>query len=338
MKRQYPAFIVLIISVLFFIFFLLPAFNLREFVESLKNINLFLFLLALIAVLVSNVILSVRWSLLMREVKAQNAQRFINAFGFFFLGQATGLFVPSRVGSYAKVPLIMKSDNISYKTGLSAVNAETIFDLAYLCGAGIVSFFIMSRFFSTYPIIFTVLNPLILVFLIGAFISLVFFQHILLLGKGLNTLSQDYEQIWIIRAFARFLGRMFELAESTRDFFQNRFLILGLGTTTLIGQFIGAISLFLIILSTREMVPFPEVFALLIVSYIIGIVSLIPGGFGASDISLIVLLSMEGIPTAVGTNIAILWRLAMYLPIFLGIGMYFILQKFPMKKLFYDTN
>ena len=111
MKRQYIAVILLIILLPVFYFLILPNFDIAQFLESLKSTNIFLFSLAVIAVLVSNSFAALRWSLLMKEVNALHSSNFSNAFGIFSLGQVAGLVVPSRVGNYTKVPMVMKLDH-----------------------------------------------------------------------------------------------------------------------------------------------------------------------------------------------------------------------------------
>jgi phosphatidylglycerol lysyltransferase len=327
MNRKFIAVFVMILSVVIFYFFVLPLFDVQQFLDSLKRINIPFFLLALMAVMIANIAGSLRWSFLMKTVKAENSQKFFNALGIFSLGQVAGLIVPSRVGNYAKVPMVTKLDNLPYGSGLSAVNAETIFDLAYICSAGIVSLVILSSFFSTHSFILTALIFLTIVLLVGAFAFQFLIRHNRIICTKLIAASHDSSRAWFIKVLAYYVGKLVELILSTKDILGEKSLVLQLGFTTLITQLFGVVGLFLVIGSADALLPFSDVFALLTISYIIGIVSLIPGGFGASDLSLIVLFGSEGIPLAVATNIAILWRIAMYLPIFVIIGLFFIQKK-----------
>jgi uncharacterized protein (TIRG00374 family) len=150
----------------------------------------------------------------------------------------------------------------------------------------------------------------------------------------LAVISQDSGKPIFVQVPARYMGKIIELILSTKELLQKRNLVIKLGSITLIAQFFGVIGLFLVIVgSAHTILPFPEVFALLTISYIIGIVSLVPGGLGASDLSLIVLLGNEGIPITVAANIAILWRVAMYLPSFLMIGIFLVQQKISGKRI-----
>jgi uncharacterized protein (TIRG00374 family) len=333
MKRGNIALVIGIIAILIFYFLILPAINFAQFVESLKNVNLWIFSLALIAVTVSLIVASARWSLLMREMKGEKSHLFVNALGIFSIGQVAGLIVPSRVGNYAKVPLVTKLDNLPYAAGLSAVNAEAILDLAYICCAGIVSLFLLSTFFSTHPYLSTALIVLTVVLLAVAAVLVLLLRHIQEMNTRLVTISQDPGRTWFIRTPARILGKLVDLILSTKDIFRKKNLVMELGLTTILTQLFGVVGLYLVIGSTHATLPFAEVFALLTISYIIGIASLIPGGFGAADLSLIVLLGTEGIPIAVATNIAILWRVVMYLPIFVIIGVFFLRQKISGKNI-----
>jgi uncharacterized protein (TIRG00374 family) len=269
----------------------------------------------------------------MKEVNAQLSHVLFNAIGIYSVGQAAGLFVPSRVGAYAKVPIIMKLDNLSYETGISTVNVETFYDLVYLCFAGIVSFFLLSSFFLSNTSLSLVLVMLIIGLFAVGFFLLLMFKNIKELQMKLAALYQDVSKTIFIRAPAISIGKLVELILSTKELLHKKKLAAELGSTTLIAQFFGIAGLFLVIGSVHTILPFTQVFALLTISYIIGIMSLVPGGFGASDLSLIILLGSEGIPVAVATNITILWRVAMYLPIFVIIGVFLVQQKISGKSI-----
>ena len=105
-----------------------------------------------------------------------------------------------------------------------------------------------------------------------------------------------------------------------------------LGMFTLYTQVFGILGLFFVIGSLYPALPLLDVFAILTISYIVGVASMVPGGFGTSDLSLIILLENEGIPLTVSTNIAIFWRIVMYVPIFVIIGLYFLQRQFLKKE------
>jgi uncharacterized protein (TIRG00374 family) len=328
MKRHHIAAVILIFSVLVFYFLVLPSINEAQFIESIKTINPVLLFCAFIAVTISLIIAALRWSFLMQEIHAEKSGIFVNSLGIFCLGQVAGLIVPSRVGNYSKVLMIKKMDEVPYETGLSAVNAETILDLAYICCAGVASFFIMSLFFSAHPYLSSFLLILIAVFLAGIIFILLALRHLEATYDHLTHIASDTKRPRFVRTLMSYLGKFLELILSTKEIFTKRNSLMKLSVTTIFTQIFGVTGLFFVISSFQSTLPFTEVFAILTISYIIGIVSLVPGGFGASDLSLIILLESEGIPVAVSTNIAIFWRFVMYIPIFIIIGSYFFQQQF----------
>ena len=327
MKRNTQIFTVLfLVFLIFFAFFLvLPVFNIPQFLDSLKNTNPIFFFLACIVMLFSNAFGALRWSVIIAEVHAPKSAQYSNAFGVYSLGQIAGLFVPSRVGNYAKVPIVMKQDSISYEAGLSAVNAETIIDLAYMSLAGIVSFGILSLvFYSSFqlPLLFLLLSLGAILF--GIFILLNKLGHFNEMYKKTQNLASQIRQPFWKRVPAHCLTKLFEMTQSTRDIFTNRQCVVKSGIYTLCLQLSGILSFFLIIESVHAPLPFIIVYVIYTISTIAGIISLIPGGFGASDLSQIVLLASQGISLPVATNIVILWRVVMYFPIVLVIGIYFL--------------
>ena len=323
MDRKIIAIFMMVLSGIIFYFFILPSFDLQQFLESLTNIRTPLFFLALFAILIGNIAGGIRWSLIMKEINAQHSQNFFNAIGIFCFGQVAGLIVPSRVGNYTKVPLIVKLDRITYEDGLSAVNAETILDLGYISGAGIISIIILSMYFANYTVFSSILIFLTLIISSIALIILYKIHHFQGIYENFVALSSDLHQNRLVHFLALFFKKFFDIIQSTRKIFSHRSTAVKLCCYTLITQFFGIVGLFFIIESVHISPSFIEIFAILTVTYIIGIASLIPGGIGASDLSLIALLGYEGIPLSVATNIAILWRVAMYLPVLLIVGVYF---------------
>jgi len=332
MKRQYFVILISFFSLSIIYFLILPLFNLSQFIESLKNTDLLIFCLALIIILLSNAFGAIRWSILMKEVNAPISERFFNAFGCFSLGQIAGLVVPSRVGNYTKVPLVMKLDNISYNSGLSAVNAETILDLAYICIASIASLLILSTFFFSSGLIFSSVLLLLMITLLMGILTLLFkIDHFKeFYEKSCSCIEDANRQIWI-RLPAKCIVKLFELSQSTRNIFTNESTVFKLGIFTLFFQLIGILGYFFVIESLHVTLPILTVFAILTISFLVGIISMIPGGLGASDLSLIMLLMSQGISLPVATNITLLFRIAMYLPILAVIGLYLLKQNLSTK-------
>jgi uncharacterized protein (TIRG00374 family) len=323
MKRQCVTAITLIVSLLIFYFLILPILDFNQLVDSLKNTDLILFSLALLFILLSNVIASLRWSILLQQVNAKYSQRFFNSLSMFCVGQIAGLVVPSRVGNYTKVPLVKKLDNLSYEAILAAVNAETILDLFYISCAGIVSMLILSTMISNYTSSSVILIMLIFLILIGSLAILVNIHRVQSIGEEMSLSESN----WFVRTGSNFLGKCLNLLQSTRNILSKKIVVIKSFSLTLASQFFWILGLFIIIESVHTSLPLVIVFAILSLTVIIGIASLIPGGFGASDLTLIALLGFEGIPIPVATNIMILWRFGMYLPTLLVVGIYFIQKK-----------
>jgi uncharacterized protein (TIRG00374 family) len=328
MKRHFIAGIMLILSALIFFFFLLPIFNVAQFIDTVKNTNLLLFVLALIVIFTSNASGAYRWSILTKEVNARKSADFSNAFGLFSIGQVAGLIVPSRIGNYTKIPMMVKLDTVPYESGLAAVNAETILDLAYICLAGIGSLLILSAFFLSNNVLSLFLLIFLIVFLIGCILFMYKIDHfrssyerILVIGKDTN------RPFWIVIP-AHCMTKLFEWIQSTRIIFTEKTVVVKLISSTLLFQILGILGYFIVMESAHVSLPFLMVFAILTISFLVGIISFVPGGLGVSDLSLIILLASQGIALPVATNIALLFRIAMYLPIFLVIGGYLIQKKF----------
>lgn len=327
MRRQYVAIIILIISALAFFILVIPKINIALFFETMKNIDSGLFILALMALTISNLLASLRWSRILKEAHVNVSSRFYNAFGQFCFGQLAGIVVPSRVGNYTKIPLIRQLDSVTYELGLAAVNAETVLDLVYICGAGLASILLMSDLFSSRPGYSLILVVMIIIFGFGIFFVLYKITSLEKTGKYLEDVSQDSTRTQLTRIPAMVLSKIIGLVLSTRNLLSSRIAVTELGILTIFTQIFGVLGLYCIILSVHANIPPMQVFAILSITYIIGIISLIPGGFGAADLSLIALLDQAGLSASVATNIALLWRIAMYLPILILVMIWYIRQK-----------
>jgi uncharacterized protein (TIRG00374 family) len=327
MNRKSAGIVLFAAFLVILVIFLIPRFDINSSVESIKNASISLLILAFLAVLIGNICGALRWSLILKSVNAKNSRVFINALGVYCLGQVAGLFVPSRIGTYSKAPLINKMDNIPYETGLSAVNAETLMDLVYLSCAGILSALILSVFFSSHPYVYLIVAILMVVTFAGILVVHSRLDYMQSSYQKLIEVSSDTSRSWLVRKPAYALSKIFDLIRSTRDIFTDRLIIVELSAWTIFTQIFGVLGLFFVIESVHTSLPLLHIFAILTISYLVGIASLIPGGWGASDLSLIVLLGSEGVAIPVATDIAILWRLAMYLPVLMLIGVFFLQKK-----------
>ena len=227
----------------------------------------------------------------------------------------------------------MKLDTLSLESGLAAVNAETIVDMIYICCAGILSLLIVSVFMSSQFFLSAIIIVIIIISLITALIVFWKIQSFQGTYGNLRNLSSTSDTGIFVKIPATVLGALYELIVSTREIFYKKVIITKLGIYTLVIQMLGVIGFLLVIESTHTTLPLIYVFAILTLSFLVGIISLIPGGLGASDLSMIVLLENAGIALPVATNITLLWRCAMYIPILTVSSLFLIkIQFFSQKK------
>eukprot|EP00825_Cyclidium_porcatum_P013233 TRINITY_DN16975_c0_g1_i1.p1 TRINITY_DN16975_c0_g1~~TRINITY_DN16975_c0_g1_i1.p1 ORF type:complete len:203 (+),score=-2.64 TRINITY_DN16975_c0_g1_i1:181-789(+) len=144
--------------------------------------------------------------------------------------------------------------------------------------------------------------------------------------------AKNPQRNFLIRIPAKFLVKIYELIQSTRKIFSDKKCVIRLIIFTLLFQLLGIVGYYLVIQSAHVNISFTVAFAILTITFLVGIVSMIPGGLGASDLSLIVLLASQGVALPVATNIVLLFRIAMYLPIVLVIGLYAIQTKILARK------
>ena len=326
MKKQILGIIIITFCSLFF-FVILPTISVQQITESLQKTNVPVFILAIIIILISNTFGAVRWSLLMNIIKAPLAKKILHSFGVFSIGQVAGLIVPSRIGNYSKVPMINKLDNIPYKTGLAAVNAETVLDLGYIGFAGLVSLSILFSFFLTEKIETLFLVSALIIFFFTMVVGFFYFDLIRDNIKKSRYIGEHQQQNRFFLLINIAIEKLFDLIISTREIFTDNRTTVSLVLSTVSFNLIAIVGYYCVIRSLDVNLPLSVFFAIMSISFIVGIISMIPGGFGASDLSLLFLLVSQGVPPASATSIIVLFRIAMYFPIFVVIGFYTISQR-----------
>jgi uncharacterized protein (TIRG00374 family) len=268
-----------------------------------------------------------RWKIIIMEIEAKESSRLFNCMGFFSLGYLTGLIVPSRLGYYCKAPLLSKYDNIPLSRGISAVNIETLMDLFFLIIATVISvsvFIFYNSYFTTF--LNTILIGLFLAFLC-IFTYTLFYSEILLsfctkIRDGF--LTRNDANICIC-SLKRIFINLVQIIIGTKELLIKRKLLITLLIITFLSQIVNLFAFYYVILSIGKNLPILYLFSILTISTLIGIISMIPGGFGSLDLSLIFFLQNAGFSLSESLNIAILWRFCVIFPMFL-VGSIFLLK------------
>lgn len=321
-QKKIFQFVILSIIVVAFLY-IVYSINISEIISSLEKVNVRLIILSMALVFLSFSLSGYRWQIITKEIEAEQSSKFYNCLGFCAVGFLMGLVITSRLGYYGKAPLVAKYDSIPLSKGISAVNIETLQDLFFLIMATGISLFILMGYQST-TILSNgfLLGPIIAVIIIFSYL---FFHPEILLKFCVSfqgALSRTNDSSRIIKCVKSIFLKIVQLIEDTHDLLLKKQLMGELFLVTLIYQIIAVVGFYSLILSFGTTISFVYLFAIYFISSVIGIISMIPGGFGSLDLSLIFFLQEGGLNLSESLNVVILWRFCIILPILL-IGLSF---------------
>lgn len=322
--------IVIILIIVTFFLYIINSINISEIISDLAKVDTRLIALSMTLVFLSFTLSAYRWQIIIKEIKADQSSKFFNCLGFCSVGFLMGLIIPSRIGYYGKAPLLAKYDHIPLSKGISAVNIETLQDFSFLILATVISILILIGYHQSSTILS---NSALLVSMIAVTLvfSILFFHPTIILKscKRLqDALSRMKDSNWVIRRVKNIFFKIVQLIEDTHDLLLKRQFMGELFIITIIFQIITVLGFYCVILSMGKSISIIYLFAILFISTVIGIISMIPGGFGSLDLSLIFFLQAEGASLSESVDIVVLWRFCIILPIFLVASIFFIKTNF----------
>ena len=182
--------------------------------------------------------------------------------------------------------------------------------------------------------ILCIFTYIVLIFLFLILLSKILIQMFLKISSKISNLKLRY------LGFARpMVMKLVELVTTTKELITKKGLLNKSLIITSLSQLIGVFGIYLLVFSIGESMSFVYFFYSFTLSYMIGILSMLPGGIGTTDVSLVVLLQSGGMALPNAVAIAILSRVIIYcvsalLAIFFIIKYYGFIKN--MRK--YDVN
>ena len=295
-----------IVLILIALIYLVLSKQLSEILDVISSINIYYFLLSIFFIFISTLILALRWSIIIKEIGANESRKLAMSVGINSLGILLGLIMPLKSGYYIKVPILRSIDGIKYTQIVAAVNIEHLSDLIYLLSLVPVYIILMILPLQEDSIICTVIYVLtILLFLM--LLSKTLIQIFLKTPSTISNLNLRY------LGFARpIVMKLVELVTTTKELITKKGLLNRSLIITLLSQLIGVFGVYLLVFGIGESMSFVYFFYSFTISYMIGILSMLPGGMGTTDVSLVVLLQSGGMALPNAVAIAILSRVIIY--------------------------
>lgn len=274
--------------------------NASEVWKVILNSNKILLLFGFLAFSPILLARTARWKILVNEEISFKKIYHILAVGTLFNN-----LLPSKLGGLIKAILLTKEKNHRLGSSLASVLLDNIIEIFFI----LITSFIIIFFFITEKSN-GITNSLIItsILLLGLIIGPLFLYYFLRNKEILNILLK-YEKI---RSLNKKYGKGFmkDLRSYMKFLTINKFLLGFLWT--FVTSLIIAVSSYSIILSLNQEVGFVFVYLVSTLPFVIGIASLIPGGFGVQDASAVGILTLIGVPLSTATSIALLMRFTNY--------------------------
>ncbi|MCZ7401447.1 MAG: lysylphosphatidylglycerol synthase transmembrane domain-containing protein [Candidatus Methanoperedens sp.] len=277
-----------------------------DILDVLKSINIFFLFLSIFFIFASMIILALRWNMISKEIGANKTRKFGMLVGISSLGNLLNLVTPVKSGYYIKVPILKSIECLQFKSVVAAVNIETLSDFIYILSLVPVYFIVMALSLQQDSFVTIVLYLLLIVFFL-MFLSMTLTQIFLKKVPLISNLKPEYF------GFALpFLMKLAGLVESTKELITKKGLLNKSLIFTLFSQLTGVFGVYLLVFAIGEKMSFVYFFYSFTISYMIGILSMLPGGIGTTDFSLVVLLQSGGLALPDAVVIAILSRVIIY--------------------------
>lgn len=290
-------FIFLISSIIFYAIFLIVS-DLSKLSEHIINFKIEYLPLIVSLVSAGWLALYLRWILLLKNLKYSFPHK--QNFSIFLSGFALSV-TPGKIGELLKSQLLKEKFDLPRKISVPVILIERFYNAI---GIVIISIFGILVFnFSGIIILIT-----------ACLLILIFF--ILRSEKLFNTLIQKFSKIKYLSKFSNsFLDSYDVIKKST----QPRIFIIS-STLSSIYWIFESIAVYFVLRSFGiDLLSIFDVIPTYATSIILGVASLIPGGLGVSESTLIGLLSLQGLTISTAASLTIFIRLlTLWYAVFIG--------------------
>ncbi|MDO5851052.1 MAG: UPF0104 family protein [Methanobacteriaceae archaeon] len=282
-------------------------------IESVvKNANLYYVAFAIILQFVIIGVWTIRWKVIIRTLGISIKN--IKLIPMMFIGLTVNNITPSGRGGGEPVRAYMLSNetNAPFQKTFATVLGDKTLDT--------LPFFVLAIFSILYLIYSVHLDSVTLGILILALIIFtlicIFLIYICINQKvGVKVVK------WIFRQLNRFVKRdldeiekkavnaVLEFQMSVKELLKNKNMATIALPLSFLVWFLELLRVYIIFLAFGVTVPFGIIAAVFIISTLIGMIPLLPGGVGAIDGMMVILYSVAGVPAAISTAATLVERL-----------------------------
>jgi uncharacterized protein (TIRG00374 family) len=289
-------FLVIGIIILSLMIYRIGARNIAELIYDLLSTKPGVLLFCASVFLTANIIRLIRWSVLFRETSPENA------FKIWLIGQSVNEVAPFGTGEITRAYIGKKYLGVRVRKTLIAIVIERTSDITFLGAMAVACAVLVLSGISIYPII-------IIIFILLAFVysilyypgNLEYFRPLINIFKGRSF------------SIAKKIGErgdywLTSLKNSLIKQKKRRYVLLTSTVLTVLIWSIEALGYFALFDALGYNIDYYNVLIVISASWILGVLSFLPGGIGARELTFATLMNTFGVPMAESATIALIYR------------------------------
>lgn len=291
--------------------------------NALKTANIYYVIFAIVIEFIIIALWNTRWSLICKSLNIPHKQ--LPLFAMTIVGLAINDLTPSgrSGGEPVRAYLLSKNSNSDFETTFATVMGDKLFDT--------FPFLVLAIFAISY-LMFTVhlgstLFSLLLISLVLFIILLAFIIYICINeAAGIRTIE------WVFRQIRRFTNKdmvkyenkatnaLIGFQNTLRFIMKDRNLLIIATVISFVVWFLELFRVYIVFLGFGVSISLGMIASVFLVSSLIGIIPILPGGLGSIDGVMILLYSMAGVSAGISTAATLVERMiSLWMVIILGV-------------------
>ena len=292
------------------LYLLIKNIDINSVIAVSKNLNISIYILAIAVHYSSFYVRGLRWKKLLNAINIQTGTPVLTE--MVFLSWFANSIVPAKIGDVYRSYLLKKYNSAPMSISLGTIVVERVFDIAVLLillsvsGAILFKDKIPGQIMQSLEVGYILLGLVIL----GLVLLKVFKRHIMQIIP--NKFAMIFEN----------------LHRSVYDSFSNTNTFVNVSILTIVSWFLESGRFLLVTIALGVDLDLPMIIFVVLAASLLTAIPLTPAGLGAVEVSIVGILAITGIDTAVGTSIALLDRLISYWSVLaVGVVVYVISDK-----------
>ncbi len=276
------------------LYFLIKNIDINGVIAVSKNLDISIYVLAIVVHYSSFYVRGLRWKKLLNTIQIRASTPALTE--MVFLSWFANSIVPAKIGDVYRSYLLKKYNSVPISTSLGTIVVERIFDIAVLLILLSVSGAILFK--DKIP---------------GQILQSLEVGYILLGLVMLGLVLLKVFKSQIIQIVPNKFVVIFEnLHRSVYDSFSNTSTFVNVSILTIVSWFLESGRFLLVTRALGVDLDLPVIIFVVLAASLLTAIPLTPAGLGAVEVSIVGILAIMGIDTAVGTSIALLDRLISY--------------------------